>query len=98
MLIYCLGIGFFWEAIRTWRNNTCLEFWEEIFEKNGCTANGSYTAEVAVMDGYRMILTADPENIKAMLATQFREWGKGKMLSDAFMPFLGNGILSTDGD
>ena len=45
-----------------------------------------------------MILTADPENVKAMLATQFREWGKGKMLSDAFMPFLGNGILSTDGE
>jgi hypothetical protein len=49
------------------------------------------------MDGYRMVLTADPENIKAMLTTQFKDFGKGKMLSDAFMPFLGNGILSTDG-
>lgn len=50
------------------------------------------------MGGNRFIITADPENVKAALATQFGEWGKGQMLHDAFKPFLGNGILSTDGE
>lgn len=91
------GLGFFWEAIRTWRNNTALEFWQWIFNHTGCAARGSYTAEVMIMNGQRMILTADPENVKAVLATQFKSWGKGQMLYDAFRPFLGDGILSTDG-
>jgi Cytochrome P450 len=92
------GLGFFWNAIKTWRNNTVLEFWESIFEDTGCTARGSYTAEVNIMDGQRMILTADPENIKAMLATDFKSWGKGKILYNNFKHFLGDGILSVDGE
>ncbi|KAL1984059.1 hypothetical protein VTN96DRAFT_9656 [Rasamsonia emersonii] len=93
-----LGLGFFLEAIRTWRNNTALEFWQWIFDHTGCAARGSYTAEVMIMNGQRMILTADPENVKAVLTSQFKSWGKGQMLYDAFRPFLGDSILSTDGE
>lgn len=50
------------------------------------------------MGSNRFIITAEPENVKAALATQFGEWGKGQMLYDAFKPFLGNGILTTDGE
>jgi len=80
-------LNFFWEAVRTWKNNTSLEFWEWIFEQNGSAARGSYTAEVAVMGATRFIITADPENIKAAFATQFGEWGQGKMLYDTFKRF-----------
>ena len=50
------------------------------------------------MGGNRFIITADPENVKAALATQFGAWGKGKILYDAFTHFLGDGILTTDNE
>ena len=45
-----------------------------------------------------MFLTADPENIKAILTTQFADYGKGKRFHDEWEPFLGDGIFTTDGD
>lgn len=33
-----------------------------------------------------------------MLATDFQSWGKGKDLYETFKPFLGDGVLSTDGE
>lgn len=50
------------------------------------------------MGGNRYIITADPENVKHMLTTDFASWGKGKDLYQAFRSFLGDGILSTDGE
>jgi cytochrome P450 len=93
-----IGLGFFYQSIKTWRAHKCLEWWEEIFARNGAAANGSYTAETYVMGGSRYIITAEPENVKAMLATNFASWGKGKDLYNAFRYFLGDGILTTDGE
>jgi len=57
-----------------------LEWWEDIFARNGCTDQANYTAETYVMGGRRYIITADPENVKHMLAGDFVSWGKGKDL------------------
>ncbi|OTB02331.1 hypothetical protein M426DRAFT_322763 [Hypoxylon sp. CI-4A] len=56
----------------------------------------NYTAEAKVT-GQRMVATADPENIKAILATQFPEFGKGKLFHDTWEEFLGDSIFATDG-
>jgi hypothetical protein len=40
--------------------------------------------------GQRFIFTADPENIKAVLATQFDDYGKGEEFNRSFHEFLGN--------
>ena len=40
--------------------------------------------------------TMDPENIKAILATKFEDFGVGPRL-DFFGPLLGNGIFTSDG-
>ena len=43
------------------------------------------------------VMTTDPENIKALLTTQFADYGKGEKFNHEFAPFLGNSIFTTDG-
>ncbi|EMG50164.1 Cytochrome P450 52A10 [Candida maltosa Xu316] len=47
--------------------------------------------------GMQFIATKDPENIKAMLATQFNDFTLGQRLS-YFAPLLGKGIFTLDGE
>jgi cytochrome P450 len=49
------------------------------------------------MLGRRIVLTADPENIKAILATQFADYGKGEPFHREWKEFLGDSIFVTDG-
>lgn len=37
--------------------------------------------------------TVDPENVKALLATQFKDFGLGSARNDNFFPLLGKGIV-----
>ncbi|TVY85472.1 Cytochrome P450 52A1 [Lachnellula suecica] len=57
----------------------------------------NYTFEAAPL-GRRMILTAEPENIKAILATQFTDYGKGEPFHREWKAFLGDSIFTTDLD
>lgn len=45
----------------------------------------------------RFIFTADPENVKAILATQFQDYGKGEPFHQDWKEFLGDSIFTTDG-
>ncbi|KAJ3570616.1 hypothetical protein NPX13_g5674 [Xylaria arbuscula] len=56
----------------------------------------NYTAETTLL-GRRLVLTADPENIKAILATQFSDYGKGEPFHREWKEFLGDSIFTTDG-
>lgn len=55
------------------------------------------TAEVT-MFGLRVVFTVDPENIKAINATQFADYGKGSRFHKDWEKFLGDSIFTTDGD
>ena len=44
-----------------------------------------------------MIQTIEPDNLKTMLALNFKDWSLGSRRTDAFIPFLGRGIFTTDG-
>lgn len=48
------------------------------------------------MSGRIFFATDEPENIKAILATNFKDFGLGKRL-EAFGPLFGSGIFTTDG-
>jgi cytochrome P450 len=48
--------------------------------------------------GLRCVFTADPENIKAILATQFTDYGKGQPFHEDWKDFLGDSIFTTDLD
>ncbi|KAI4202719.1 MAG: hypothetical protein LQ350_002385 [Teloschistes chrysophthalmus] len=74
-----------------------LEFWHHLFTHSSPPASISKTAEFTFA-GQRFIFTCDPENIKAVLATQFNDYGKGKVFLDEWEEFLGHGIFTTDGE
>ena len=56
------------------------------------------TVEVNPTSHMRLIFTADPENIKAVLAGQFADYGKGQRFHDEWEEFLGDSIFTTDGE
>lgn len=56
-----------------------------------------YTVEASPA-GRRCVFTADPENIKAILATQFTDYGKGAPFHREWSDFLGDSIFTTDLD
>ncbi|KAK7885389.1 hypothetical protein LTR67_010567 [Exophiala xenobiotica] len=80
-------------------NDRAWEFWEWMYEHTGTSSSGnaSYTCELHILDNARVIFTADPENIKAVLATQFQDFGKGVQFHEEWKDFLGNSIFTTDG-
>jgi cytochrome P450 len=87
------GIDLAYEVITYALRNEMLELWQGMFAK--WAGPGRFTVEAGI--GGRVILTADPENIKAILATQFKEYGKGEEFRMDWHTFLGNGIFTTDG-
>ena len=42
--------------------------------------------------GSRTIVTVDSDNIKAILATQFDQYGKGPQFTTSWQQFLGHGM------
>jgi hypothetical protein len=68
-------------------------------KKNLEVAKGRYdkyglTWSVSVM-GRRFINTIETENIKTVLATNFKEYGLGGWRQASFYPLLGDGIFTT---
>lgn len=89
------GIDIVIRSILHAREDTVLEFWDWIFKFTPtrlCRTAEFYIAQ------QRVIFTADPENIKAVLATQITDYGKGKSFHDDWHPFLGDSIFTTDGE
>lgn len=93
-----LGLEIVYGAVQATIKHKNLEKWLEFFEsaKTDGSGNGSYTCELTVM-GRRTVFTSDPENIKAILATQFNDFGKGEIFHREWREFLGDSIFTTDG-
>jgi cytochrome P450 len=87
------GIDMAYDVITAALKDEIYEMWIGMYAKYA--GPGRYTVEAGV--GERVILTADPENIKAILATQFKDYGKGEAFRKDWHAFLGNGIFTTDG-
>ncbi|KHN98505.1 cytochrome P450 52A11 [Metarhizium album ARSEF 1941] len=87
-----LGLDIIWTGIRATRMHNSLELWrDQFFKRNKCN-----TVEARIVTE-RLIFTIDPENIKALLATQFSDFGKGEPFRREWSEFLGDGIFTTDG-
>lgn len=74
--------------------HTNMESWRGFFERDG---KGGFTLETRPA-GQRVVITADVENIKAILAGQFNDYGKGELFHQDWKEFLGDSIFATDGD
>ncbi|KAJ7590401.1 cytochrome P450 [Mycena floridula] len=68
-----------------------LEIFEEWADKYGRVFGFSIFSE-------RRLYTTEPQHLKAILATQFQEFGKGPLLFDQFKSLLGTGVFNSDGD
>lgn len=87
------GLDVVVRSTRHTANDDDLAFWEWLFSWS--PNKHSKTVEVSLARE-RFIFTADPENIKAILAAQFSDYGKGKPFHDDWKPFLGDSIFTTD--
>lgn len=86
------GLDLAYDIIRQALKDKSYEMWIDMFEK--WCGPGRYTVEAGV--GERVILTAEPENIKAILATQFKDYGKGEQFRKDWHTFLGNGTWTRE--
>ena len=55
------------------------------------------TIRSTTLDGTRLILTTEPRNLQAMLATQFKDFETGQMRLLQMGPLLGKSIFTSDG-
>jgi cytochrome P450 len=74
-----------------------IAFWDGAISKAGGQTNVK-TSELDAGISTRMILTKDPENIKALLTGQFADYGKGESFHKEWKEFLGDSIFATDGE
>ncbi|KAL7930885.1 cytochrome P450 [Trichoderma chlorosporum] len=84
------GLDFVYHGVRSTIDQQNLELWRDVFFSQ------FWTIEMRVLNE-RICFTADPENIKATLATQFHDFGKGKQFHDEWSDFLGDSIFTVDG-
>lgn len=85
------GLAFVFNAVKYTLQHKDIEKAGEVFEA-GNPAN-PYTIESRTL-GVRIIITADDENIKALLATQFNDFGKGETFNSEWHDFLGDSKTS----
>ena len=83
------GLDMAYEVVTFALKDETYAMWVGMFQK--WCGPGRYTIEAGI--GERVLLTADPENIKAILATQFKDYGKGEQFRKDWHTFLGNGTL-----
>lgn len=86
-----LGLGYsnYKTMVEYHDQNRFVDLLEERVRENG------YTYEQVIL-GARSIVTVEPENIKAILATQFDDFSLG-IRRKTLGPFLGDGIFTLDG-
>lgn len=81
-------------AVRMQSENRLFEFIQWLFSST--TPECPNTTEI-IFFGRRLIITQDPEHIKTVLTSKFTQFGKGDRFHDAWAPFLGDSIFTTDG-
>lgn len=73
-------------------NDETLKFWKDTFVRLCGSRASPYTIETTAA-GQRIIMTADQENVKAILATHFDDFGKGRKFRDDWVDMLGRSKL-----
>lgn len=59
-----------------------IELWRYLFSHDTHNKTVEFT-----MGGQRMVFTVDPENLRAILATQFGDYGKGEPFHEGSIRF-----------
>ena len=88
---FMLGLDSFWLTIKRFKSHTLLEWRQAQFI--GLKTN---TIQLWFLQK-RIVITAEPDNIKTLLSLNFNSWGLGEDRKKGFAPLLGEGIFTTDG-
>lgn len=84
-----LGFGTWWQVIQAARASRHVQYITARYQ-HGITWQGKIAGAPAIG-------TIDPENIKAILATSFKDFDLGPGRRKSFFPLLGDGIFTLDG-
>ncbi|KAI5921432.1 cytochrome P450 [Camillea tinctor] len=84
------------KAGRAQRRNEFFAHFNSFFDGWG-TPESPHCVEIHMRPRSRFILTRDPEHVKAILAGNFSDFGKGPEFHRLWRPFLGDSIFTTDG-
>lgn len=84
------GIDAIYDALRAARTKTFLNHKKGHYERYGNT----FSSKLSTLF---VISTIEPENIKTVLSTAFKDYVVGAPRRDAFLPVLDNSILLADG-
>lgn len=87
-----LGIDNLVRTIKAAKNQVLQNEDVVVYEEMGCPS--TWTQNVL---GTWYHCTVDPENMKAMLATQFKDFELGPLRANQLSPLLGHGIFTSDG-
>ncbi|CAK7893504.1 cytochrome P450 52A13 [[Candida] anglica] len=71
------------------KSGELIDYTHEMFEDS----NGTFSVRLA---GVQIMFTREPDNLKAILATQFNDFALGSR-HEHFLPLLGDGIFTLDG-
>lgn len=91
---YSLGLDIAYISRGYLARDDDLGFWGWLY---GRLPSGRSKTVEFTLARQRFIFTADPENVKAILATQFQDYGKGEPFHQDWKEFLGDSIFTTDG-
>jgi hypothetical protein len=85
------GIDVIIENLRAIKGKRFLDHW-----RKRLTNANAHTVSSHVL-GKQFLLTDDPENVKAILATHFEDWSLGKERIEELSSWLGRGIFTNEG-
>ena len=85
-----IGIKVFRENRKAFIQHTLLQSGLERFQRHG------NTIKTRIL-GSTQYQTVEPEILKTVVATKFKDWNLPDRRKDAFVPVLGQGIFTTDG-
>ena len=86
-----LGLDHIWKAYWSIKDHSAMEAAARSWNETQATTY------VVSMLFQRFVVTIDPENVKTILSLNFKSWGLEE-LRKPLVPFLGEGIFSTDGE
>ena len=84
------GLVAFYHMTQAVKSKSWLPWFESEFRKHGTTFRRP-------LMGRNLIMTCEPQNVKALLATQFADFGLGTRYQH-LLPLLGDGIFTLDGN
>ncbi|KAK3174962.1 hypothetical protein OEA41_002208 [Lepraria neglecta] len=86
------GLDFVYAMYKGLKSHTELERMQARFDSSGAN-----TSEIVFSLGGTLFATIEPEKLKSILSLRFKDRGLGNERKQVMIPFLGEGILETDG-